>query len=114
MSSMDSELIRILTKAVEDLGLAWSAPEEPTHGLLDEWYLKGCCQHSSRQQPPLLLPAVHKELTRTWHAPYSACVNPSTSAALTTVDGAEGGGYRKLPVWKRRLLRICAFHRPWG
>lgn len=28
---------------MEDLGLAWSAPEEPTHSLLDEWYLKGHC-----------------------------------------------------------------------
>lgn len=37
-TSMDSELIRVLSKAVEDLGLAWSV--QPAHGLLDEWYLK--------------------------------------------------------------------------
>lgn len=31
--SMDSELIRILFKAAEDLSLEWSALEEPSHGL---------------------------------------------------------------------------------
>lgn len=30
--SMDSKLIRILTKAVKDLSLAWSALEEPASG----------------------------------------------------------------------------------
>lgn len=33
---MDSELIRILTKAVEELGLIWSALEEPAHSHLDK------------------------------------------------------------------------------
>lgn len=36
--SMDSQLICSLTKAVEDLALAWSAPEEPACGLSDEWF----------------------------------------------------------------------------
>ncbi len=40
--SLDSDLIWVLTKAVEDLGLAWSAPKESDHSLLDKWYLKGC------------------------------------------------------------------------
>lgn len=39
--SMDSDLIRVLSKAVEDLGLDWSAPDEPAHGHFDEWYLQG-------------------------------------------------------------------------
>lgn len=34
-----SELIHILMKAVEELGLEWSAPEEPGSSRLDEWYL---------------------------------------------------------------------------
>ncbi len=48
--SIDLEPIRILTHAVEELGRAWSAPEDPTHGLLDKWFLKGHRQPSSSQQ----------------------------------------------------------------
>ncbi|KAL0181464.1 hypothetical protein M9458_023870, partial [Cirrhinus mrigala] len=82
----DAELIHVLSKAVEDLGLDWSAPEEPAHGLLDEWYLPGSCQQSSRQHPVPFLPAVHDELTKTWRTPYSARVNPSTAAALSPLS----------------------------
>lgn len=57
--SVDSELIRALTKAVEDLSLTLLAPEEPTLGLLDEW----SHQQYSRQWPTLFFQAVHKELT---------------------------------------------------
>ncbi|XP_016112863.1 guanylate cyclase 2G-like [Sinocyclocheilus grahami] len=94
----DAELICVLSKAVEDLGLEWSAPEEPAHGLLDEWYQPGIRQQSSRQRPAPFLPAVHEELTMSWHATYSARANPSTAAAaLTTTDGADVKGYSMLP-----------------
>ncbi len=93
----DSELIHVRSKLVEDLGLEWSAPDEPAHDLLDEWLLPGRHQPPSRQWPAPFLPAVHEELTKTWRAPYSARVSPSSSAALTTVDGAEEKGYSKLP-----------------
>lgn len=55
----DAELIRVLSKVVEDLGLEWSAQEEPSHGLLDEWYLLGSHQQSSRQRPAPFLLAVY-------------------------------------------------------
>lgn len=42
--SMDSNLIRGLSKAVEDLDLDWSAPEEPVHGHLDKMSLQERCQ----------------------------------------------------------------------
>ncbi len=57
----DAELI----KAVEDLVFEWSAPEKTAHCLLDEWYLPGSRQQSSRQRPIPFLPAVHDELTKT-------------------------------------------------
>ncbi|KAL0159082.1 hypothetical protein M9458_047158, partial [Cirrhinus mrigala] len=85
----DAELIRVLSKAVEDLGLEWSA--------LDKWYLPVTRQQSSRQRLAPFLPAVNDELTKTWCAPYSARVNPSTAAALTTIDGADEKGHSKLP-----------------
>ncbi|ROL50723.1 hypothetical protein DPX16_14967 [Anabarilius grahami] len=46
-ASIDTELIRVLSKAVEELGLEWSALEEPTRSCLDEWFLLG-----RRQAPP--------------------------------------------------------------
>lgn len=40
-TSVDTELIRVLSKAVEELGLEWSAPEEPSRSHLDKWLLPG-------------------------------------------------------------------------
>ncbi|KAF4101537.1 hypothetical protein G5714_017969 [Onychostoma macrolepis] len=104
----DTELIRVLSKAVEDLGLKWSAPEEPAHGLLEKWYLPGSSQQSSRQCPTPFLPAVHDELTKMWRAPYSARVNPSSAAALTTIDDADDKGYSKLsPLEEAVAAHLC-------
>ncbi len=106
--SVDTELIRILAKAVEELSLDWTAPEEPDPGLLDEWFLKGHRQPSPRRRPAPFLPAVHNELTKTWRAPYSARVNLSTAAALTTIDGAEEKGYSKLPPLEEAVVaHLC-------
>ncbi|KAK2892611.1 hypothetical protein Q8A67_012599 [Cirrhinus molitorella] len=33
--------LRILSKAVKELDLEWSPPEEPSRSLLDEWFLPG-------------------------------------------------------------------------
>lgn len=41
---MDAELVHILSKAVEELGLEWPMPEEPTRCRLEEWFLPGHCQ----------------------------------------------------------------------
>ncbi|KAL0152267.1 hypothetical protein M9458_051990, partial [Cirrhinus mrigala] len=38
-TGMDAELFRVLTRAVDELGLEWSPPEEPPRSLLDEWPL---------------------------------------------------------------------------
>lgn len=46
------ELIRVLTKAFEDLGLAWWAQEEPVPSLLNEWYLKGHVSNPPANNPP--------------------------------------------------------------
>lgn len=44
---IDTELIHVLFKAIEELSFEWSAPEEPTCSRLDEWFLPGC-----HQMPP--------------------------------------------------------------
>ncbi len=90
------ELFRVLSKAVEELGLEWSPPEEPSRSRLDEWFLPG--RRQAPQQWPLpFFPEVHDELTRSWRSPYSARLRTSASSALTTVDGAEEKGYERMP-----------------
>lgn len=38
-AGLDAELFCVLSKAVEELGMEWSAPEEPTRSCLDERFL---------------------------------------------------------------------------
>ncbi len=95
-AGMDAELFRVLSKAVEELGLEWSPPEEPSRSRLDEWFLPGCRQ-APQQRPSPFFPEVHDELTRSWRSPYSARLRTSASSALTTVDGAEEKGYERMP-----------------
>ncbi len=92
-AGMDAELFRVLSKAVEELGLEWSPPEEPSRSRLDEWFLPG--RRQAPQQRPS--PEVHDELTRSWRSPYSARLRTSASSALTTIDGAEEKGYERMP-----------------
>ncbi|MCJ8740105.1 hypothetical protein PDJAM_G00055060 [Pangasius djambal] len=95
-TSTDTKLFRVLSKAVEELGLEWSTPEEPTRSRLDEWFLPGCRQ-APRQRAAPFFPEVHDELTKSWRAPYSARLRTSVSSAFSTVDGAVEKGYEKLP-----------------
>ncbi len=95
-AGMDAELLRVLSKAVEELGLEWSPPEEPSCSRLDEWFLPGRRQ-APQQRPLPFFPEVHDELTRSWRSPYSARLRTSASSALTTVDGAEEKGYERMP-----------------
>ncbi len=95
-AGMDAELFRVLSKAVEELGLEWSPPEEPSRSRLDEWFLPGRRQ-APQHRPSPFFPEVHDELTRSWRSPYSARLRTSASSALTTVDGAEEKGYERMP-----------------
>ncbi len=67
-AGMDAELFRVLSKAVEELGLEWSPPEEPSRSRLDEWFLPGRRQ-APQQRPSPFFPEVHDELTRSWLVP---------------------------------------------
>ncbi len=93
---VDEELIRVMTKAVNELGLEWSRPEEPSRSRLEEWFLLGRHQ-ALRQRSSPFFPEVHYELTKLWRAPYSSWIRPSASVALTSIDGAEEKGYKHLP-----------------
>ncbi|ROL42719.1 hypothetical protein DPX16_14126 [Anabarilius grahami] len=93
---MDAELFRILSKAVEELNLQWAPPEEPERSRLDEWFLPGRRQ-APRQRAAPFFPEVHVELTKSWHAPYSARLRTSQQSAPTSVDGSSEKGYDSLP-----------------
>ncbi len=85
-SGMDADLFRVLSNAVEELGLDWSPPEEPTRSRLDEWFLPGYRQANGQQASPFF-PEVHDEITRSWRA----------LLVLTSVDSTEEKGYDSLP-----------------
>ncbi len=92
---MDEKLIRVMTKAVNELRLECSPTEEPTRSWLDEWFLPGRHQ-ASRQRSSPFFPEVHEELTKSWYAPYSSHIRLSASPVLTSVDGAEEKGNEHL------------------
>ncbi len=85
-----------LSNAVEELGLEWSSPEEPSLSRLDEWFLLRFHQ-APRQWASPFFPEVHSEITKSWRKPYSPCLHASSSSALTSVDGAEEKVYDSLP-----------------
>ncbi len=37
-SGLQEELMRVLSKAVQELELTWNPPEEPVRSKLDSWY----------------------------------------------------------------------------
>lgn len=51
-------------------------------------------------------PEAHKELTKSWHAPYSACVHYSSLSAFTSVDSTEKNGYSILHHTKLNSLSL--------
>ncbi len=96
---------------MDELGLEWSPPEEPTRSHLDEWFLPGRRQAPHQRSSPFF-PEIHKELTRSWRAPYSACQRAFSSSALTSVDGAEEKGYEKMPPLDESVAHIFPRPRP--
>ncbi|KAL0183549.1 hypothetical protein M9458_019245, partial [Cirrhinus mrigala] len=87
LTGMEADLFYVMTKAMDELGLEWSPPEEPSCSCLDEWLLPVYCQAPTVKHLAFFL-EVHNELTRSWHTPYSVHLRTS-STALTSVDGAE-------------------------
>ncbi len=65
---MDEELIRIMTKAVNVLGLEWSPPDEPSRRL-DEWFLPGCHQGSGYILANRLPTTSSNRQSKLWYTP---------------------------------------------
>ncbi len=98
---------QIMTKAVNELRLEWSTPEEPSHSRLDECFLPGRHQ-ALRQHSFPFFPEVHNELTELWCASYLSRIHPSALVALTFVDGAEEKWYEHLlPLDESVAAHLC-------
>ncbi len=95
-SDLQEELMRVLSKAVQELELTWSPPEEPVRSKLDSWYFRSTRKADSRASVPFF-PDVHEQLVKTRSAPQSARVHSNTQAIFSHVDGAEAHGYVHFP-----------------
>ncbi len=106
-SDLQEELMRVLSKAVQELELTWSPPEEPVRSKLDSWYFRSTRKADSRASVPFF-PDVHEQLVKSWSAPQSAHVHSNTQAIFSHVDGAEAHGYvRSPPVEETIAAYLC-------
>ncbi|XDV32563.1 hypothetical protein PO909_003350 [Leuciscus waleckii] len=97
-ASLDAELMAILTEAVADMELEWTAPKElPSKRWMDGSFLGAGRQAEAPRRPAPFFSEVHEELTRSWRSPYSARAHAQGTQLLTTVEGAEKLGYTRLP-----------------
>ena len=97
-ASLDAELMAILTEAVADMELEWTAPKElPSKRWMDGSFLGAGRQAESPRRPAPFFAEVHEELTRSWRSPFSARAHAQGTQLLTTVEGAEKLGYARLP-----------------
>ncbi|KAL0177570.1 hypothetical protein M9458_026464, partial [Cirrhinus mrigala] len=64
LAPIDEELVKILSEAVQDLGLDWSPPEQPTKNRLDMRYLQSGRQVAAPQRRAPFFPEVHEEISR--------------------------------------------------
>ncbi len=93
----DEELICIMTKAVNELGLEWSPLR--SH-LASHVFSRGAIKPPANARPPSFPKFIraHDIMAR----PHSSRIRPSASVALTSVDCAEEKGYEHLPLSGKR------------
>ncbi len=93
------ELMRVLSKAAQELELTWSPPEELVRSKLDSWYFRSTHKANSRASVPFF-PDVHEQLVKDVHS--------NTQAIFSHMDGAEAHGYvRSPPVEETIAAHLC-------
>ncbi len=98
-SDLQEELMRVLSKAVQELELTWSPPEEPVRSKLDSWYFRSTRKANSRASVPFF-----PDSTRA----AGEDVHSNTQAIFSHVDGAEAHGYvRSPPVEETVAAHLC-------
>ncbi len=104
----DPEMVAMLARAAESIGLEWRPPPCPEPLRLDDWFLGVDCDGS--QGPTLVpfFPEVHDELTGTWTAPFTARNRSSGSSSLASLDGGTARGYTEVPPVERSVaMQLC-------
>lgn len=96
-ADLQEELVRVLSKAVTELDLAWNAPDEPVKSKLDSWFLQSSRRQAAPRRRTPFFPDVHEHVVKSWAAPQSARTHSATQAMFAHVDGAEAHGYVRMP-----------------
>ncbi len=94
----DPEMVAMLARAAESVGLEWRPPPCPEPSRLDDWFLGVARAGSQGPTPVPFFPEVHDELTETWTAPFTARNRSSGSSSLATLDGGAAWGYTEGPA----------------
>ncbi|KAL0194969.1 hypothetical protein M9458_008541, partial [Cirrhinus mrigala] len=96
-AAFQDELVRILTRAVSDLGLEWEKADEPARSKLYSWFLDSGHRAATPRKRAPFLPDLHDEVAKAWAAPQSAQTHAGGSEIFTEVNGAEARGYMRVP-----------------
>ncbi len=104
----DPEMVAMLARAAESVGLEWTPPPCPEPSRLDDWFLGVARAGSQGPTPVPFFPEVHDELTGTWTAPFTARNRSSGSSSLATLDGGAARGYTEVPPVERSVaMQLC-------
>lgn len=82
---LQEELVRVMTKAVQELELTWSPLEEPAKSILDSWYFRSFRRQADSRASVPFFPDVHEQLVKAWSAPQSAHIHSNKQANFTHV-----------------------------
>ncbi len=104
----DPEMVAMLARAAESVGLEWRPPPCPGPSRLDDWFLGVARAGSQGPTPVPFFPEVHDKLTGTWTAPFTARNRSSGSSSLATLDGGAARGYTEVPPVERSVaMQLC-------
>ncbi len=104
----DPEMVAMLARAAESVGLEWRPPPCPEPLRLDDWFLGVARAGSQGPTPVPFFPEVHDELTGTWTAPFTARNRSSGSSSLATLDRGAARGYTEVPPVEQSVaMQLC-------
>ncbi len=104
----DPEMMAMLSRAANRVGLVWNPPPCPEPSRLDDWFLGVARAGSQPPTPVPFFPEVHEELTGTWKAPFTARNRASGPSSLTTLDGGAAKDYTRVPQVERAVaMQLC-------
>ncbi len=102
-----SELLDVVTRAVDKLGLDWEADATQSQSKLDNCFLTS----RAPSQPHKLLPFfpdIHQEVSRSWKQPFSARITNAAAVDFATITDMAGRGYAPMPPVEDTLAEHLA------